>query len=133
MSCAATQLTEKQVHDIGQIAGLSGHLNPIRGFPGSIKATIRQSNAQSDKPIPDSVLQTTLDAVDSTVDSRRMATGVAQAIGQKLSAEDTATLLSWYRSATGQKIARLEALELGERSHQGSDQRSVVVLESMAD
>lgn len=117
VSCATTQLTEEQANDIHQLVGLSGHLNAIRGFPGSIKMTIRQSNAQAEKPVADEVLRTMLDAVDKAVDSDRMASGVAQAIGQKLSAEDIATLLPWYRSETGEKIRRLDKAALSDSAY----------------
>ncbi len=117
VSCATTQLTEEQANDIYQLVGSSGHLNSIRGFPGSIKMTIRQSNAQSEKPIPDTLLQTMFDAVDKAVDSNRMVSNVSQAIGQKLSAEDVATLLSWYRSETGKRIRRLEEAALPDSAY----------------
>ncbi len=117
VSCATTQLTEEQANDIHQLVGLSGHLNSIRGFPGSIKVTIRQSSAQAEKPFADEVLRTMLDAVDKAVDSDRMASGVTQAVGQKLSAEDIATLLSWYRSETGEKVRGFDEAALSNSAY----------------
>ena len=61
--------------------------------------------------------RTMLDALDKAVDSDRMASGVAQAIGQRLSAEDIATLLSWYRSETGDRIRRLDKAALSDSAY----------------
>lgn len=116
-SCATTPLTEEQTNDIHQLMGLSGHMNSIRGFPGSIKVTIHQSNAQAENAIPDTLLQTMLDAVDSAVDADRLESGVAQVLGKKLSSEDVAKLLSWYRSETGEKIRRLGEAALSDSAY----------------
>ncbi|MHC4267647.1 MAG: DUF2059 domain-containing protein [Planctomycetota bacterium] len=100
-------LAEENKKNVNKLLDLSGITKQIGEFPTLIKSGMEQSREQG-TPIPESIYQSMLMAIDDSIDTRTMVKGVANELLNNLNKEEIKFLMTWYESELGRKITLLE-------------------------